>query len=78
MRRATALENPLWRMSEVQHMAAKREAVGGGPGEGWQLRGLSHWQHVQQLKQSLGGAATPGPGEELGKTTSTGECFSQV
>lgn len=36
MRRAAALENPLWRMSEVQHMAARREAAvlraGAGPG----------------------------------------------
>lgn len=60
-------ENPLWRMSEVKHMAPKQEAAGlaagGGPGERLGSCGVIYTSNTSSCLNGIGGGG--GRGEEL-------------
>lgn len=81
-------ENPLWRMSEVKHMAPKQEAAGlaagGGPGERLGSCGVIYTSNTSSCLNGIGGGGgeggrvTPGAGEELGKTPLSDKCFTQA
>lgn len=72
-------------MSEVKHMAPKQEAAGlaagGGPGERLGSCGVIYTSSTSSCLNGIRGGwggATPGAGEELGKTPLSDECFTQA